>query len=371
MDQFNPKDEASDISVLSDSCDEQNQALPPPPTPTNFYKEFVQFAIFLGVTLFPVYVFFDSMTESFRTFVIDHVHVLNPPSNTDVTFVLDKDFARVAVGLVLFATFTTIFFARRAFSRRRVSRLYPAPRAEITTFDDTLIQEKNAKIRRLEDMRQTHMEILRTIYKKLYYDDKPRLDFKSERASYYVTADGTLKVHKDVVVKAHEEEGFLWTFKAFGDPESIPLENWEDMHPRVIAGDKDTDLLFLPLRDEPLRKEFVIYFLPLLKPGETRSFTLYYEWPGSFLKLLQSGCASHTWSNRTRTEAIGEFYAEWRFDEKLGHVDCRNTGDKPPGLELKRLEPSIPTRWALTGDAVPLSDVGYELTFWGDTTKKR
>jgi len=367
MDQFNPKDEQSKNHKLKGAVSEPHSDASNP-IAREFYKEFVQFAIFLGVTLFPTYLFFDSMTEELRAFIIQYVEPDGLRSNSRTGYTLDKDFARSAVIAILLLVFTTIFFARRALRRRHIVSF--VPQSDVAIVDESIIEEKNAQIKKLQDRLQKDMDILRTIHKQLYDDNEPRLDFKSERARYFVTADGTLKVHKDIVVKANDKEGFVWKFHVVGDQESKPLQSLEDLHFRVIATDKKTDLLYLPLRDDELRKEFVIYFLPLLKPGETRSFTLYYEWPGSFLKLFQEGSASYTWRNRaSSSKAMGEFYAEWWFDETLGYIDCRNTGDRPQNLEMKRLDPAVPTRWILSGDHVPLSNVMYEMTFLEETKR--
>jgi hypothetical protein len=362
MDQFNPKDERPQLSGEASTSPQASG-----PTPKQFYKEFVQFAVFLGVTLFPIYLSFDTVTEELRFFIAQYVRPVSNPLGDDTQYVLDKDFARITLVITYLLLFTSIFFARHAIRKRPTSNFVQS--SDVAVVENSLIQEKDSQIKRLHDLRQKDMEILRIIHEKLYDDLRPRLDFVSESASYYVTADGTLKVHKDVTVQATEEEGFLWTFNAYGDDESTPLEELGDMHVRVLASDKQTDLLYLPLRNEQLRKEFLIYFLPLLKPGESRAFTLYYEWPGSFQKLLKKGSASYVWKNRTRNQTKGRFHAEWRFDEKLGNVECKNTGDKPPGLELARLEPSVPTRWVLSGEEVPLSDVTYEITFWDDAAK--
>jgi hypothetical protein len=368
MDQFNPKNETNGHKNSNEPPSEGNGDSAPLTT-HQFYKEFVQFAIFLGVTLFPTYVFFDSMTEELQAFVVQYVNTVDQGRGVDPEYILDKDFARSTVITILFLVFSIIFFARRALRRKAPVSL--VSQHDIAIVDDSIIEEKNVQIKKLQDRLRKDMEILRTIHKQLYDDNAPRLDFKSEKARYFVTADGSLKVHKDIVVKANEKEGFVWKFHVTGDQESQPLDTLEDLHFRVIASDKNTDLLHLPLRDDELRKEFVIYFLPILKPGETRSFTLYYEWPGSFLKLFQEGTASYTWTNRASSATVvGDFYAEWWFDEALGDVDCRNTGDRPQNLEMKRLDPVLPTRWVLSGETVPLSNVVYELTFFEDVNRR-
>ncbi len=364
MDQFNPKDEAADLKALSDSPDEQKRALPPPPTPTNFYKEFVQFAIFLGVVLIPLYTSFDYMADGLQAFISDYiVPYRDPNAPGTVHHTIDKNIARTIVFALLFAGFTSIFFIRHSFLSR--ARRAQQDDSDLAVVDQTLLRKKDQEINELREKTKTNMRVLRTIHNQLYHESTPRLDFNSLRGTYHVNASGDLRAHKFISVRADKNEGHFWTFYAVGDEHSQRLERIEDLNFQVSASDEDTDLLPIATVDEELKKQFAIYFLPLLQPGETRLFSLYYEWPGSFLKLLQTGTASFDWTNRAATSGkTGDFYAEWIFDEAFGSVECKITGSKPSGLHLSSISDAPPSKWILEGERVAMGNIPYELTFF-------
>jgi len=156
----------------------------------------------------------------------------------------------------------------------------------------------------------------------------------------------------------------FWVFYALGDEYSRALDSIEDLNFSVAAEDENTEIVYLATEDEGLRKEIAVYFIPLLRPDETRSFKLYYEWPESFLKLLKTGTAKYDWYHRSYSETVnGNFYAEWVFDAALGQVQCKNTGSRPSGLHLTKAD-ETPCRWILEGENVPLGNIHYQVTFW-------
>jgi len=363
MDQFNPQGKSSELE-RSNRRPEKEAASWPSPTPSNFYKEFVQFAIFVGVVLIPLYSSFDYMADGLQAFVSDYI-VRYPHSASAETHghSIDKNLARTIVFALLLAGFTTLFFIRHNYLAR--GRQASSTGAPLPPDVQHLLDKKNREVEQLQEKSKTNMRILRTIHNQLYYESTPRLDFNSLRGTYHVNKNGDLTAHKFISVRAEQKEGHFWTFYASGDDNSERLNNIEDLCFQVTASDKDTDLLSIATIDEELKKQFVIYFLPLLQPGETRSFTLYYEWPGSFLKLLEAGTANFDWTNRAATTGkVGDFYAEWIFDEALGPVECHNTGSRPPGLRLHKASDALPSKWVLEGEQISLGNVPYELTFF-------
>jgi len=331
-------------------------------TASKFYKEFVQFAIFLGVVIIPIYVSFDLITDEFRSFVTSYIEKIDDKTSSGKTYILEKNFARAVIIFLLFLGFTTLFFVKHALQRPSSNKSRP----QNSSSDEVqaLIESQKMQIDKLQGRIKKDMLILKTIHNQIYHDNSPRLNYASIKGIYYVGGDGDLRVYKDIIVRAADKQGHFWTFYATGDDGSQPLENIDDMNFAVTATDKNTDLLFLPTEDEKFRKSFAVYFLPLLKPGESRRFTLFYEWPGSFLPLIEKGSASYDWKNRTyTTHSVGDFYAEWIFDEALGEISCRNTASKPEGLELIRASEHVPCKWIFQGEQVPLGNVPYELTF--------
>ncbi|RIA56270.1 hypothetical protein [Dichotomicrobium thermohalophilum] len=363
MDQFDPRDEAPDSHALTDSPENHRNGLPPPPTPSNFYKDFVQFAIFLGVVLIPVYTSFDDMAEGLQGFISEYiVPYRDGPMSEPIGYTVNKNVARTIVFVLLFAGFTVVFLIRHTF---RTTPMGQNSRDHLAIVDEAILEEKNEQIRQLRQKLKNDMIILRTVHNQIYGDNRPRLNYSSVKGVYRVNANGDLEVHKEITVKADDKEGFLWTFYAAGDQYSKPLEEVADLNFSVAALDDDTSVQYITIVDEGLKKQFVIYFLPLLQPGETRSFTLYYQWPGILLKLLETGTVSYDWQNRAPTTGMpGDFSAEWIFDEALGHVECHNTGSKPAGLKLYNVDESQGSRWVFEGEQVALGNTPYELTFF-------
>lgn len=360
MDNYDPNRDLREQKT-PDNCEPPTEPKDPL-SATNFYKEFVQFAVFVGVTLFPIYVFFSDMTNKVQEFILGFVR---PVKHGDilVSYALDRTFAQGVVVILFLLTFTVIFFARHALRARNRNNFTSSE--PLALIDRNLITEKNEEIYRLKARLNKDMIVLRTIHNQVYDEGRARLNYESIKGIYYVNANGDLKVHKSIVLKADEKEGPFWTYFASGDEYSTPIENLEELGLSIIADAHKTDLLYLPLEDEPLKKKVAVYFLPLLKPAETRAFKLYYEWPGNFLKLIKTGSVSYDWQSRPHSpEAAGDFYAEWIFDEALGEVACQNTGSKPAGLELIRTDEKSPCRWIFHGQQIPFGGTPLELTFW-------
>ncbi len=335
---------------------------PNPVTVKTFYRELVEFAVFLCVTMFPIYLAFNSMTIEVQQFLSSQIAPVKDSSGNIIDFFVNKFFAQCVVIVSFFIGFTTLFFIRHSMKKA------PPPASieheDVAIVEENILETKNKEIYRLKSRIIKDMIVLRTIHNQVYDDSKARLNYSSIRGIYYVNANGDLKVYKNIILKADEKEGPFWMYYATGDEYSTPMESIDDLDLSVAAEETKTDLVFLPLEDEPLKKKIAVYFLPLLKPGETRAFKLYYEWPGNFLKLIKTETVSYDWQSRSHSpEAIGDFYAEWIFDEGLGEVTCQNTGSKPEGLKLTRTDERSPCRWIFHGDQIPLGGTPLELTF--------
>jgi hypothetical protein len=277
-------------------------------------------------------------------------------------YTVNKNVARTIVFVLLFAGFTVLFLIRHTF---RTAAVAQNSDNHLAIVDEAILAEKDEQINQLRQKLKNDMIILRTVHNQIYGDNLPRLNYSSVKGVYRVNMNGDLEVRKEITVKADDKEGFLWTFYAAGDQYSKPLEEVADLNFSVAALDDDTSVQYITIVDEGLKKQFVIYFLPLLQPGETRSFTLYYQWPGILLKLLETGTVSYDWQNRAPTTGMpGDFSAEWIFDEELGPIECHNTGSKPAGLKLYDVDETHGSRWIFKGEQAALGNTPYELTFF-------
>jgi len=367
MDKYDPN---RDLQIQPGNCD------PPAPRPkdplsaSNFYRELVQFAVFVAVILFPTYIFFSDMTEELRSFLGSYINPIKNENGLIVHHIVDKTFARWAVVVIFVTGFALIFFIRHSMKLHERTPLPAPPNGDIMY--ETMLEQKDDQINRLRSRISKDMSILKTIHNQVYDDAKPRLNYASTKGTYRVRENGDLLVSKHIILQADDKEGPFWTFYASGDKSSSPVESVDDLKISVLADDAQTDLLFITLEDEPWKKKIAVYFLPQLKPNETRGFRLYYEWPGSFAKLIETGTTNYDWQNRaSSSDSIGDFYAEWIFDKNLGEVLCQNTGSKPTGLQLSRAGEQYPCRWIFQGRGIPLGNTPLELTFSTGNDKTR
>ncbi len=361
MDQFDPKDEPTELRALSETPSDRPQSLPPP-TPSNFYKEFVQFAIFVGVVLVPVYISYSYLVDSLQGFVAQHIVPYNSPDSLTPGHTVDSGLARLAIFSTLFLIFSNLFFIRHAL-RRRANR-----RGGRSPTNDADIQpnggDKEKEVRELRQRLQTNMAHLRIIHNQMYRNETPRLDYVMEENRYYVDVGGDLFVDKELIVRADDRDVQFWKFFACGDEYSAPADSIDDIDLSVIALDETTKLLPVTVSDKEKYKEVAVYFLPLLEPGESRSFRIHYRWKGSLLGLIELGEATFTWNNRSSaSENIGKFSCRWTFHECYGEVACEITGKRPQGVGLQRIESKHRTIWQFGGDQVPTSNIQYELRF--------
>jgi len=370
MDSYDQHSDESDINLAKHTASDKlgpikNAHLPPA---SHFPKELVKFAIYFSAFLLPVISGLDFLAQEIQSLTAGNINI--SPENPDQS-TIDKSLARYLVIFSFTAAFAVFWFGRNFVRARhtvqkmahfvQIMEAGVHNKLEGTTNDDT---EKDQKIRSLQQRIEKDMRVLRTIHKQIYRDSAPRLNYASVKGLYHVNAEGDLKVRKEITLKANDKEGHFWTFYANGTEFSKRLESGEELDFSVSALDPDTDLLHITTIDEELRKEFAVYFLPSLQPGETRSFTLSYIWPQSFRKLLETGLDTYDWHNRAPTTGmVGDFSAEWTFDEALGIIDCQNTGSKPPGLKLFQTPDQRMSHWIFEGEQVEMGNIPYELTF--------
>jgi len=370
MDSYDPRADKSDINLAKKTASDKSRSIKTAhlPPASHFPKELVKFAIYFSAFLLPVVSGLDFLAQEIQSLTAGKIVI--SPENPDQS-TIDKNLARYLVIFSFSAAFAIFWFGRNFVRARqtlhKMAHLVQSMEEGVpnnigeASNNDT---EKDQRIRSLQQRIEKDMRVLRTIHKQIYRDSAPRLNYASVKGLYHVNAEGDLKVHKEITLKANDKEGHFWTFYANGTEFSKRLESVDELDFSVSALDPDTDLLHITTVDEELRKEFAVYFLPSLQPGETRSFTLSYVWPRSFRKLLETGSDTYDWHNRAPTTGmVGDFSAEWTFDEALGIIECQNTGSKPPGLKLFQTLDERMSHWVLEGEQVAMGNIPYELTF--------
>jgi len=361
MDQFNPKDELTQLSAVRDRPPNGEPPDEPPPA-SNFYREFVKFAIFVGVVVIPSFISYAYLAKGLQGFVAEFIVPYSPPGSDARGHTISLALAQGVVISGLFLIFANVYFAGRALGRRWRKRGQHTGDGAASAQIEVTDHEK--EVAELRQRLQTNMTYLRIIHNQMYRDETPRLAYVCEDNRYYVDEGGDLIVDKHLVVRADDRDVQFWKFHADADEGSLPANNIDDIELSVIAQDEKTNVLPLTIVDKEKYKEVAVYFLPLLEPGESRSFKIHYRWNGSLLELIKSGQAAFVWSNRSSVpNNRGKLSCQWIFHEAYGDVTCEITGKNPPGIELVKAEDRMRTIWLFGGEDVPTSDLIYELTF--------
>jgi len=361
MDQFNPKDELTQLSAVRDRPPNGEPPDEPPPA-SNFYREFVKFAIFVGVVVIPSFISYAYLAKGLQGFVAEFIVPYSPPGSDARGHTISLALAQGVVISGLFLIFANVYFAGRALGRRWRKRGQHT--GDGTGSAQIEVTDHEKEVAELRQRLQTNMTYLRIIHNQMYRDESPRLAYVYEDNRYYVDEGGDLIVDKHVTVQADDRDVQFWKFVADGDEHSAPAPTVDDINLSVVALDEKTNLLPLTVADKDKHKEIAVYFLPLLEPGESRSFKVHYRWTGSFLGLVKLGEIPFTWTNRSSVpEGRGKFHCQWIFHESYGDVGCEVTGKRPPGLDLDRADDRFRTIWHFGGDDVPTSNILYELTF--------
>jgi uncharacterized membrane protein (DUF485 family) len=361
MDQFNPNNELTKLYQVGNQPPNGEPPSQPPPE-SNFYREFVKFAIFVGVVVIPVFISYAYLAKSLQGFVAEFIVPYNPSGSDTRGHTISLALAQGVVVSGLFLIFANVYFASRAIGQRWRQRGQRTSGASGHAQVETADHEK--EVAELRQRLQTNMTYLRIIHNQMYRDETPRLAYAYEDNRYYVDEGGDLIVDKHVTVRADDRDVQFWKLVADGDEHSAPAPTVDDINLSVVALDEKTNLLPLTIVDKDKHKEIAVYFLPLLEPGESRSFRVHYRWNGSFLGLVKLGEIPFTWTNRSSvSDGRGKFHCQWIFHEAYGDVDCEVTGKRPPGLDLDRADDRFRTIWHYGGDDVPTSNILYELTF--------
>jgi hypothetical protein len=160
---------------------------------------------------------------------------------------------------------------------------------------------------------------------------------------------------------------FFEKFYIIGDPESDPIYDIDQINLSITSEDQTTEVLWLPTDEQPLSIQGLIYFLPLIAPGEKRTFKMTYIWPGYFKTLLSKKSSLYSSARgRHKEQLYGSFCKFFDFSSELGNIDCTSTGANPAGASLECLESpfqAFDVRWVYRADHVPMSGVTYKLLF--------
>jgi len=366
MDKYDPNRDLREQNTPATSAATRQKVLPES-TISNFYKEFVQFAIVLGLVVVPVYTSFDYLNDSLRDFVAQYIVQYGPTEAAVKRYSLSKKFSIIVVALTTFITFLLLFLAQQRFffrHRRQAKKLLDQ---EVCRLHND-IQIKERHIESIEQKLAQQRYHLRKIQTQMYNDKVGvRHDFVSFRAKYLVSHDGSIDVTKEVILCSPELDVHFWRFYADGENAAVPLDDETEMGLDVRAlGDNKTEVIALNLDNKPTRKLYSVNFLPVISKGETRSFLIRYKWPGFLAELVEDYKTQYFWHTSSfTTDRRFDFSAEWHFAETLGDVRCEiPEGHSIEGMTVRREREASGSVWTFAGENVPIGNRRLALKLW-------
>jgi len=118
-------------------------------------------------------------------------------------------------------------------------------------------------------------------------------NFESVESRYLISKDFTATVTREYKIKAVDRAIYFWEINILAEHEAKAMEYLLDIDFKVkdTSVDGKSEVAYLPFVNQPRQKKIMIYFLPLLDPGELqpRTITIAYKWRGYFRHLEQKG----------------------------------------------------------------------------------
>lgn len=333
---------------------------------SDFFREFVRFTVMMGITVIPVIMSFDYITDRVRRLCeVFITPVAQGLPAADGRYTLEQDFVvGLEIAALIFAF--SLFFSVRQFRRIRQLRKSYLETTETEKHQlQALINEKTRTIKRLQERLDTHRLGMNRVYAQLYNESNPtKFNISALEGTYKVLANADTEVEERLTLRADHDPVIFWKFYIQADPHSTPVESIEDMTFKIEHDDDQVDIEIFVLNDDPKLKKVLVWFLPEIPPGSERTLRIQYCWPKLMGNLLELGSASYFWYHRSRdTGAPGKLYAEFRFDREWGELTCKNIGYKGTGTKLHCDKNALGTKWILSGNNTPLGNTKYELLF--------
>lgn len=150
---------------------------------------------------------------------------------------------------------------------------------------------KRSPLRRAKQEIAGVTSAVEAVVKKLYDIESPRWSFTSVRGVYSVNAAGDCDVTLKYELKAGPQPAQLWRFQMSADNTAKKIDWLEQINFKVelLNNIPGTELRYLVYNNGPLYKEVAIFFLPEIKPNDTREVQITYQWPGQAKDLLKQG----------------------------------------------------------------------------------
>jgi hypothetical protein len=309
---------------------------------------------FLFVTIIPAVAAYVAIADYFRDAYIYFVKVE----------VLNGTASKVSINGLFIYTLTFLIFSLMAVTIRFAIRLYNRSiRAKKILAS---LKEKRRYNNRLRKAYDKFGKEIGKVYNQLFYGaDVIKHDFQKIHTTYNVSENGDVSVVKQIEIRAVEEPVHFWQSYIDGYPHAPSQLLFTDIG-FSVSSEGDHQCAFAPVRDGLQRKEFVIFFLPYIKPGELRSLQITYKWPGLLRGLLVNKEDDFYWENKGFSkDKLTDFMAKFIFSSKFPNLHAEITGSKPEGSTIHFNRGPNEIVVDLKIPKMPISNSGakYQITF--------
>ena len=160
--------------------------------------------------------------------------------------------------------------------------------------------------------------------------------FELVKFTYFVDRNFDVKVHRQYRIRAGKTPIHFWQNSIGVSPSAGAVETFADVNFRIRSLTPGKELVYLPTRNEPLRKAACVFFLPRIEPGESRDLEASYSWPKMALQIKEKGWEDYSvrLSNTENLESYCmEFYLEVGTN---GSLMCNQSGALLPNMILEQ-----------------------------------
>jgi hypothetical protein len=214
-------------------------------------------------------------------------------------------------------------------------RVLPVPpgagNKELHKRADTLqaaLESFSKENRQLRNAYKRSHEVVARVVRDLYpVAEGLRHQFNSISNHTIIHANGDITMTATFVITPCSEQPIhFWETGLWADPESAKMPFIDDIKLEILDLG-NTHVTYLPTLDEGWEKTFCVFFLPQIKPQESRKIKLVYRWPGYAPHFLNGDRIWFEWSYKTGlpNQPVGlEFILD--IDQLIGPIDYRNEG---------------------------------------------
>lgn len=141
---------------------------------------------------------------------------------------------------------------------------------------------------------------------------------------YEIHADGTTLATWTYTIEAVKQTS-VFRVKVFSDDSATPCPMPKDIKFHAFALDADgEEIRYIPILNTPRHKEFALFFMPPIEPGQTRRFRVTHNWPLYAADLLTKDHTVFAIDYSTcETTDRADVEMEFAFAKTLGEIEFK------------------------------------------------